>query len=42
MHQDHESTPFNETYPVPGVLWRAVVFLSLLMLLLYIGINWPG
>jgi hypothetical protein len=32
----------DEPYPLSGVLWRSLLFLSLLMLLLYVGLNWPG
>ncbi|MGC9356785.1 MAG: hypothetical protein ACP5GX_02915 [Anaerolineae bacterium] len=32
----------DKPYPLSSVLWRSLLFLSLLMLLLYVGLNWPG
>ncbi len=41
MRENHDET-FSESYPLGAVLWRGLLFVSLLILLFYIGIHWPG
>ena len=42
MHTEQKQTPFNEPFPISSMLWRSVLFLSLLLLLFYLGIYWPA
>ncbi len=42
MQTEQKQTTFNEPFPISDVLWRSVLFLSLLFLLFYLGIHWPA
>jgi hypothetical protein len=41
IHDNNKNVPL-EHFTLISVLWRSLVFVSFLILLLYIGINWPS
>lgn len=41
MYLEKPETEMLDVCPLSSVLWRTLLFLSLLLLLLYIGIRWP-
>jgi hypothetical protein len=42
MNNQDERTLIDEAVTWSSVLWRSLFFFSLLLLLLYVGFNWPG
>ncbi len=43
MNNHHEeNTLVDEAITWSSMLWRSFIFVSLLLLLLYVGLHWPG
>lgn len=41
-HRHKEKTFVDEAVTWSSMLWRSFIFLALLLLLLYVGLHWPG
>ncbi|MDY0018775.1 MAG: hypothetical protein RBT47_02110 [Anaerolineae bacterium] len=41
MQQENNKLILDESFPISSMVWRSFIFVSLLLLLLYVGINWP-
>ncbi len=37
-----DNSSLGESFSLSSLAWRSAIFFSLLTLLLYIGIHWPG
>jgi hypothetical protein len=42
MDTQHEPFSLDKPLHLAGVLWRSALFLSLLLVVIYVGINWPA
>jgi hypothetical protein len=43
MNNHYEEKPLvDKVITWSGMLWRSFIFFALLLLLLYIGLHWPG
>jgi hypothetical protein len=41
IHEENKKVPLEHLTPI-SLLWRSMIFLSFLILLLYIGLHWPS